>query len=290
MARNSTIYIGTIRTKYSTLVNSLKGKKQVLHKKNENLDYEFEIVSDEEREVSVKGTDKARVSTYKIYKYSKDNRVPTFDPDNAVEGVETISKRLLHSNAYLALVDFTSGGQDSQEVQTLVVIETKPPHIGQKLVMRLLSSSQKRDLDEEDVEFTFFPSAGTLDEKLSQLDEISLFKAYDLEINDGAPFVVETFEQVSSKAGATSIEAKAGRNSNGIKKKSALVEGATYLAKEGKAKLKIEGKDKAGEISKYNSEEGRNLEQASIEYRDEDERKAKFWEAILRLIKGRFGH
>ena len=204
--------------------------------------------------------------------------------------METISKRLLHSNAYLALVDFTSAKQDEKEAQTLVVIETKPPHIGQKLVMRLLSSSQKLDLEEEDVEFAFFPSAGTLDEKLSQLDEISLFKAYDLEINDGAPFVVETFEQVSSKAGATSLEAKAGKNSKGIKKNSALVEGATYLAKEGKAKLKIEGKDKTGELSKYNSEEGRNLEQASIEYIDDEERKMKFWEAILRLIKGRFGH
>ena len=288
--RNSTIYIGTIKSKYSTLVDSLQGKKQVLRKKNENLDYEFEIVRDEEREVSVIGNTSARVSSYKIYKYSKDNRVPTFDPDNAVEGMETISKRLLHSNAYLALVDFTSAKQGDKEAQTLVVIETKPPHIGQKLVMRLLSGSQKRDLEEEDVEFNFYPSAGTLDEKLSELDEISLFKAYDLEINDGAPFVVETFEQVSSKAGATSIEAKAPKNSKGIKKNSALVEGATYLAKEGKAKLKIEGKDKSGELSKYNSEEGRNLEQASIKYSDDEERKMKFWEATLRLIKGRFGH
>ena len=83
--RNSTIYIGTIKSKYSTLVDSLQGKKQVLRKKNENLDYEFEIVRDEEREVTVKGNTSARISSYKIYKYSKDNRVPTFDPDNAIE-------------------------------------------------------------------------------------------------------------------------------------------------------------------------------------------------------------
>ena len=288
MSRNSTIYIGTIKCKYSDLVDSLQTKKKVIHKKSENLDYEFEIVKEDKQSGATLEQKVSNVSLYKVYKYSKDNEVQTFDPDNAEEGTEKIRKRLLHSNAYFALGDLSSLPDNKEEDITYVVIEVKPPHIGQKLVMRLLSSSMKMELGEEDAEFNFYTSIGTLEDKLSEMDEILLFKAYDLEINDGVPFKVEVFEQVSSKAGATSIEAKAKKNSKGIKKDSALIEGAKYLADEGKAKLKIEGKDKKGDVTKYNSEEGKNLEQVSFEYNDEEERKRNFLDAVKRLIKKKF--
>lgn len=289
MSRNSTVYIGTIKCKYSDLVESLQTKKKVIHKKWENLDYEFEIVKEDNKQSEAAPELKdSNISLYKVYKYSKGNEVPTFDPDNAEEGREKIRKRLLHSNAYFALCDLSSSQDNKGKNVTYVVIEVKPPHIGQKLVMKLLTSSMQEEFREEDIEFNFYPSMGTLEDKLNEMDEILLFKAYDLEINDGAPFVAETFELVSSKAGAGSIEARAKKNSKGIKKDSVLIEGAKYIAEEGKANLKIEGRDINGDITKYNSEEGRNLEQVSFRYSNEEERKKNFYDALKKLIKKKF--
>ena len=242
------------------LINAISTVQKNKSVYDEDEEYSYIIQSVNRRKDGIVGT---------LYKYRKEKTVPSINPSTGQVSTESVHN--------FPVADYAFFGISLSEM----VIEEKRPHLGQRLVLRVIEKlAAKALMQKYEMEFkTDIPLVKEFIEGLNILEAVRFTR---IGINPSPDDeYLKLFEEFEADVKASSIELR--NKKRGLNKKSKIISGGIKLANENKAEIHMEGADSNGEPQVLDTSEAKAKVREKIDYKP-DERDSTIPELIKRKL------
>lgn len=205
-----------------------------------------------------------------LYKYKNEKKVSSINPATGKVTTESVNN--------FPVADYAIFGISETEI----IIEEKRPHLGQRLVLRiLLDFASKEGVRNYNIDLK--TDRLKVEQFMNALQLLEVVRFTKIGVNPGPIHEnLKRFEELADDAGSNTIEFK--NKKKGLNKRSKVIDGGIRLASENKAEVHMEGQNVDGEPQVLDTVDAKAKEREKLEY-EPSERLSKITEAIRRKLR-----